>query len=427
MDECGSLFVPDETDILKLESIKQEIERDVDIFTSNTADKVQRIIDLFKPLARQFTVVVANPPYMGSSNMDKWTADFTKRNYPDSKRDLCTCFIERGYSLVKPTGYAAMVTMQSWMFLGSFEQFREHLIANKSIVSMAHIGARGFDSIGGEVVSTTATALINHHAKIKGDYVRLVDDVGEQTKAEKTLEAIANPDCGWFYRADADTFKDIPGTPIAYWASESAHKSFLLDGAFGDIANPKVGMQTSNNEKYLRLWWEGDFAFGEPKKWIKYLKGGSYRKWYGNLEWLLLYKNDPTWILQQHNARVLPESYLNLKKVTWTDLTSGQNSFRYAPEDSFYDISGHCFFPDQESEYQLLAYSNSSVFSYFLSLFNSTMHCQVNDVAHVPYRHHDEPQINQRINALAISCVHLSAADWDGAETSWDFRANPLL
>lgn len=428
LGEIGSLFEPSPDD---MGALKAELMHSLsgDLFVAKAQDSVKEAHDTCEALSRRFDVVVANPPYMGSSSFNPFVAKWIKKRYPDSCRDLCTAFIERGYKLAKERGYAAMVTMQSWMFLGSFEKMRERMIERAGIVSMAHIGPRAFDAIGGEVVNVTAAVLHNAPLAVEGTYIRLVDVAGSEPKRAALLEAIQNPDCGWLHRADAATFHDIPGSPIAYWASEAVHEAFNSSDKFEAVAFPKVGMQTSNNEKYLRLWWEGDFHPNNQSqglKWIKYLKGGNYRKWYGNLEWLLLYKNNPSWILEQPNARVLDISFLTKPKVTWTDLTSGANSFRFAPADTFYDISGHCFFPEEVNQLELLAYANSSTFAYLLSLFNSTMHCQVGDVSRTPYTKPSE-DARSHIEPLSAQAVDHSKADWDSQETSWDFKRNPLV
>lgn len=426
LDEVGSLLAPGEGD---LAAIREAIElTGADgLFGSSSKEKLQCALKTCETLARRHDCVVANPPYMGSSSFGPFMSKWVKKNYPDVKSDLCTCFIERGFNLAKNRGYAAMITMQSWMFLGSFEKMRSSLIGSKSILSMLHLGPRAFDAIGGEVVNVTADVVYNGRAACEGAYVRLVDINGSEAKRQKALEAIGNPDCGWFYRRDAETFKQIPGTPIAYWLGSGLLAAFKNGRSFDSVAHPKVGMQTSKNEKYLRLWHESDFRPSRSdKKWIKYLKGGDYRKWYGNLEWLLLYKNDPAWILQQPHARVLSESFLEKRKNTWTDLTSGANSFRFAPQDTFYDISGHCYFPSSDNQLELLAYSNSSLFSFVLQLFNSTMHCQVGDVARVPYLA-PAAMDKQRISDLSQRSLDASKADWDSFETSWDFKRHPLL
>lgn len=426
LSEIGSLLAPGEDDIAALESALAEGADDT-IFASHANERAKQALGMCRTLARCFDVVVANPPYMGGSSFNPFMSKWMKKHYPDSCKDLCTAFIERGYTLAHDNGYAAMVAMQSWMFLGSFEKMRGRIIDEKTILTMAHLGTRAFDAIGGEVVSVTADVLYNSKTATKGAYFRLVDIAGGEPKRQKLLEAIQNPGCGYFYRADAATFHDIPGSPIAYWASENLFAAFQYGISFEEAAHPRVGMQTSNNDKYLRLWWESDYGVtSSPKKWIKYLKGGPYRKWYGNLTWLLLYKNNPSWILEQKNARVLSENYLSKPKVTWTDLTSGNNSFRYAPVDTFYDISGHCFFPKQDEQLSLLAYSNSSVFSLCLSMFNSTMHCQVGDVAQAPFFYPSEKDA-EVINEIAVKQVSLSKADWDSQETSWDFKRNSLV
>lgn len=429
LDEIGSLLNPAEAE---LAALCDDVERfaeagQASLFGANVAEKLQQAKQTCETLARKFTCVVANPPYMGSSSFSPFMSKWIKKNYADVKSDLCTCFIERGFDLVQKHGYSAMVTMQSWMFLGSFEKMRAKLIEQSSIVSMAHIGARGFDSIGGEVVSTTATVFAVGQPDSEGTYLRLVNPAGEVAKKAAALEAIANPDCGYFYRRNAKAFTQIPGTPIVYWIGGGLINAFSERNLFEDVAHPKVGMQTSNNDKYLRLWWESDFEPSDKtKKWIKYLKGGSYRKWYGNYEWVLLYKDDPDWIREQPNARVLDESFLDFPKVTWTDLTSGANSFRFAPKDTFYDISGHCYFPSALDQFELLAYSNSSVFSCALKMINSTMHCQVGDVARVPYIRPGQDLIGL-IDSVSKSQVEKSKLDWDSFETSWDFKRHPLV
>ena len=244
------------------------------------------------------------------------------------------------------------------------------------------------------------------------------------------LEALANPDCGWFYRRNSKAFEVIPGSPLGYWVNESLWTSYEGSATFADMGHPKVGMQTSNNEKYLRLWWEVgylDFAMEHnPPIWIKYLKGGDYRKWYGNLEYLLHYRRDPNYILQQPNAKVLGLDYLEKTKCTWTDLTSGEPSFRYAPKDTFYDISGHCFFPPPEDQFFLLAYANSSLVASLKKVFNSSFHFQCGDLAKIIVPKLDGNS-KAHVSSLAKEAVSLAKSDWDSIETSWDFVRHSLV
>lgn len=418
LGEIGSLLNPTPED---LGALKGELMRGLsgDLFVSHTQAGIERAAAYCEALSRTFDVVVANPPYMGSSSFNPFMSKWMKTNFPDSCKDLCTAFIERGYSLSKNHGYASMVTMSSWMFLSSFEKMRNDIIGNRGILSLLYMG----HMVMRIAFNTSATVFYNGKFSGKGTYNKIESRHLNADSIPEMFPAEDEP----FHRADASTFHDIPGSPIAYWASEAIHNAFRNGLHFDAAAHPKVGMQTSNNEKYLRLWWESDFQpCSSDKKWIKYLKGGSYRKWYGNLNWLLLYKNDPSWILRQPHAKVLSEDFLSKPKVTWTDLTSGANSFRSAPIDTFYDISGHCYFPNPGDEGKLIAYSNSSVFSTLLAMFNSTMHCQVGDVARMPYL---EPstQLATAVADLANSNVNLSRSDWDTQETSWDFKRSPLV
>lgn len=199
---------------------------------------------------------------------------------------------------------------------------------------------------------------------------------------------------------------------------------------FAEVGHPKVGMQTSNNEKYLRLWWEVNFSdFRQTDSqpiWIKYLKGGDYRKWYGNLEYLLHYNRDPAYILQQPNAKVLDLDYLEKAKCTWTDLTSGEPSFRFAPKDTFYDISGHCFFPSPDNQLFLLAYANSSLVSMLKKVFNSSFHFQCGDLAKIIVPELDGSN-REYVENIAKEAILIAKKDWDNFEASWDFAHHPLI
>lgn len=427
LGEIGSLLNPSEDEIDELKAAAASCSDD--LFASATKTKLESAAAICEKLSRRFTCTVANPPYMGSSSFNPFMSKWVKKNYPDVKSDLCTCFIERGFNLVEDKGYAAMVTMQSWMFLGSFEKMRAKVIDNKTIVSMAHLGPRAFDAIGGEVVNVTADVIYNQHSDAEGAYVRLVDINGSEAKRLKLVEAIQNPDCGWFYRRDADTFKQIPGTPIAYWLGDGLLEAYSSGRFIDEVAHPKVGMQTSNNEKFLRLWWETDWSPTQNDsnhKWIKYLKGGKYRKWNGNLEYLLFYNNDPNYILEQPHARVLPLEMLRKPKITCTMLTSGRPGFRSAPEDSFYDIAAHCCFPKEPQFNYILGLLNSSLSALCLSAQNPTMNMQVSDIASVPYVEGD-PKSVSKVSGIVAESSDISKIDWDSFETSWDFKRHPLL
>ncbi|MBS6611920.1 MAG: BREX-1 system adenine-specific DNA-methyltransferase PglX [Collinsella intestinalis] len=442
LGEVGSLLDPGEADLAALDAAIADAGA-ADLLGSALRGQLLEARGQLEALSRRFDVVVANPPYMGSSSFNPFVAKWIKKRYPDSCRDLCTAFIERGYKLAKERGYAAMVTMQSWMFLGSFEKMRERMIERAGIVSMAHIGPRAFDAIGGEVVNVTAAVLHNAPLAGEGSYIRLVDVAGSEPKRAALLEAIQNPDCGRFHRADASTFHDIPGSPIAYWASEAMHEAFRKGAPFKEIAHPRVGMQTGKNDRFLRLWWEipaADFSKQSASedefkktgcKWAPYNKGGSFRKWYGNLDYVVLWKNEGEAIkaLDEGESRcfsILPVNKRFVKSITWTDITSSGTHFRLRPIGSLYDIKGMSCFPDSTMENAILSFSNSSVAAKMLGILAPTMNNQVGDIGKLPILEIQSDDLS-RINSMVANLVKLSQADWDSQETSWDFKRNPLI
>ena len=273
------------------------------IFGGSAAAKLERLQAELRPLSCRYDVVVANPPYMGSSSLGKWMSAWVKKHYPEAYRDLCTSFIDRGFTLSAADGYSAMVTMQSWMFLGSFEKLRGKILRNHSISSMAHLGTRAFGAIAGEVVSTTATVFANAKSEVKGAYFRLVDMGSEAEKQAGLLEALADPDCGWFYRTAARDFAGIPGTPVVYWATKGVLDAFKNGVPISSIGQPRQGLATGENARFVRQWWEVSHAkehFDCPSieesiksgaKWFPYNKGGEFRKWYGNNDCVINLKN----------------------------------------------------------------------------------------------------------------------------------------
>ncbi|EGY2173624.1 TPA: BREX-1 system adenine-specific DNA-methyltransferase PglX [Escherichia coli] len=372
-------------------------------------------------LAQRYDAVVANPPYMGGKGMNGELKEFAKNNFPDSKADLFAMFMQHAFSLLKENGFNAQVNMQSWMFLSSYVSLREWLLNNKTFITMAHLGPRAFAQISGEVVQTTAWVIRNNHSALQQcAFYRLIEGNEEQKK--NTLISRKNV----FYNISQDDFKKIPGTPIAYWLHKNVIDCYMRGTPFKDRGFPKVGMQTANNDKFLRYWHEIDYTeFSQQEaipKWIKYLKGGSYRKWYGNLEYVLRYNRNKHFILAQPNSTLMGLEKLSSPKCTWTDLTSGNFSCRYAPDDTFHDISGHCFYPDRSEQFSLLALANTKLFDYFLSITNASFHFQVGDVGKVPVI-----EVKDKSSEIAKTLVELSKMDWDNYESSWDFKVNPII
>lgn len=441
LDEVGSLLVPSEGDLVALREAIEFIGAD-GLFDGNSKNKLECASKTCETLARRHDCVVANPPYMGSSSFGPFMSKWVKKNYPDVKSDLCTCFIERGFNLAKDCGYAAMITMQSWMFLGSFEKMRSALIEDKSILSMLHLGPRAFDAIGGEVVNVTAEVVYNGRAACGGAYVRLVDINGSDAKRKKALEAIRNPDCGWFYRRDADTFKQIPGTPIAYWASDGLMDSFVHAKTLASAGRASKGIITGDNNYSLRLWWECadpkiDFrssslseAMAGGEEWFPCNKGGVFRKWYGNHDYVINWINNGLNVFQHaketgHHSQDYDDTLKFKANITWSIIGSGAPSFRFRDKE-LSEQSGTSFYPRSASSSFILACLNSSSALGFLKLLCSTMNMTIGDVLKVPIAHSDNNDI-QATESVSDACVRCSKSDWDSFETSWDFKRHPLI
>lgn len=379
-----------------------------------------------KLLAGKYHAVVSNPPYM--NKFSKEMKKFIQENYNEYKSDLFAVFMYRNFGFCKAGGFSAFMSPFVWMFIKSYESLRAYILKYKSITTLIQMEYSAFEEA---TVPICTFVLRNAPIHYTGNYLRLSDfKGGMDVQRQKVLEAQETEKCAYRFSARQDNFEKIPGAPVAYWVSEKIIKAYMDGNFFEKTGHPKVGMQTSNNDKFLRMWHEVNYSefngssFG--LKWIKYLKGGAYRKWYGNLEYLLFYNYSPNFIMQQKHARVLDTTVLEKEKCTWTDLTSGENSFRYAPNDTFHDISGHCFYPSKTDQFWLLAYANTKVFSLILKIFNSTMHCQVGDVARVVTPTLTENE-KEKITNESKKSVGISKEDWDSFETSWDFKKHPLI
>ena len=441
LGEIGSLLNPSEDEIDELKAAAASCSED--LFASATKTKLESAVAICEKLSRRFICVVANPPYMGSSSFNPFMSKWIKKNYPDVKSDLCTCFIERGFNLVEDKGYAAMVTMQSWMFLGSFEKMRSSIIEGKTIVSMAHLGPRAFDAIGGEGVNVTADVIYNGRAAYEGAYVRLVDINGSEAKRLKLLAAIQNPDCGWFYRRGADTFKQIPGIPIAYWASDALLDAFGNAKQLSEYGKPRQGLATGENARFVREWWEVDdcksvYSCGSIQesiesacKWFPYNKGGDFRKWYGNNSSVVNWENDGQEIrnYKDQNGRLLSRpqntNCFFSPSITWSKISSGSIAFRFKPAGHIFDVAGTSVFSDEESLKYLQGACNSSVIMRVASMLSPTLNFEVGQIATYPIIQNEEQE--PLVNDMVDSCRELSKTDWDSFETSWDFKRNPLV
>ena len=372
-------------------------------------------------------VVCTNPPYMGSSGMNAVLSDYVKKNFPDSKSDLFACFMEKCGQLVKRNGLYAMITQHAWMFLSSYEKLREKLKMN-SIVNMAHLGARAFDEIGGEVVQTTAFVSCGRRVTdFKGTYVRLVDIVGEWEKEAEYRSGNHR------YTAKQENFSKIPGSPVAYWVSENLLNCFDKFSKISDYFSSCSGTSTGNNEKYLRLWHEVDnikIEFNQENnevtknKWYPCNKGGAYRKWAGGSEYVIDWENNGNRIKNEPKAFLRNVSKIFLPGITWSKLGSSLTSFRYFSNGYICESIG-CGLFGKNDILLALAMLNSIVATYTLSIINPTLGRQPGYIGSVPY-FIDEQQ-KTIIKYLVKENISISKADWDSFETSWDFKRHPLV
>lgn len=406
-----------------------------DIQQKEAAAELMPFIQQAWILAQRYDVVVANPPYMGGKGMNGDLKEFAKKQFPDSKSDLFAMFMQHAFYLLKENGFNAQVNMQSWMFLSSYEALRGWLLDNKTIITMAHLGARAFGQISGEVVQTTAWVINNSHSEFyQPVFFRLIEG-GEEHK-QATLLNRKND----FKNIAQGDFKKIPGSPIAYWVGEKFLSCFDKLPAVEVIAMPKQGATTSDNNRFLRLWYEVDFkkmnvnadsleiAKRSQKKWFPYNKGGEYRKWYGNCDYVINYENDGSEIKSFHEVLNLTSPGGRLKnqdcyfkpQVSWSKISSGDFCVRYYPSGFIFDVAGSAIFPKSEDViFSLCGMLNSRPVKKFLEALSPTLNYEAEHVKKLPCVFVG--------NDRASELISISKEDWDSQEISWDFNKNSLI
>lgn len=383
-------------------------------------------------LGQKYHITVTNPPYMAPTAKQK---PFVEKNYPASKADLFAVFIEKCGQMLVPNGYQAMITMHSWMFLSSYEKLRLKL-QQSTIVNMAHLGARAFEEIGGEVVQTTSFVIHKSHiADYKGEYCRLIEPTSQQGKEDMFLAGKNR------YAADQSNFSKIPGSPVAYWVSKGLLSAFATGKSLGDIALARNGMKTGENGRFVRLWWEVILQGFNPTacdwkeasssgaKWFPYNKGGEFRKWYGNNDCIVNWQNEGDEIFNHAKAdkRNVQDYPLELKfkpSASWSLVTSGQPAFRYK-ENNLSDIAGMSFFTEKQELLILLGFCNSKIALEILRILAPTINFQAGDIGRLPIV--DYGVETETIRGLVSSNIDESTTDWDSSEVSWDFKRHPLV
>lgn len=396
-------------------------------------DSVAQLIEQAIMLSQKYDAVVTNPPYMGSSGMGAPLANFVKKYYPDSKSDLFAVFIEVCSHMAAEKRYQAMITQHAWMFLSSYEKLREKMMLTET-VNMAHLGARAFEEIGGEVVQTTSFVRCRTHIDgYKGTYCRLIEPTSQQGKEDMFLSGENR------YFAEQDNFARIPGNPMAYWLSSKFIALLSAPKSIGKTYQSGSGLSTADNERFLRFFWEvednkiANFKEDE-KKWFLFNKGGEYRKWYGNLQYVVNWENDGEeikyWVT--HNPkdpnttswsrRIFNTNLYFLSGVTWSVISSGKISFRAIDTNAMIsNAAGGVFgFKNAKERNAFMAAVNSTIWTKIFATINPTLNYSSGVIQKAP-----APEIIS--SDRCDECVELSKEDWDAFETSWDFKKHPLV
>ena len=410
-----------------------EILDDINIYREVTLRQLLPLVQVAEILSCKYHVVITNPPYLGGGGMNETLAEFARDNYFEAKNDMFAIFIERGNELALPGMFNCMVTMQSWMFLSSYEKLRRKILDTKTIETLLHMDNQVMGIAFGTAVVVLKTKKIE---KYKGTYNYIYyADIVEDTP-------VSFPVVGNRYAQVSDEYyRDIPGSPIAYWISSKTRDSFLSEESIGTVAPPKQGLATADNERFLRLWHEVDIqkiGFGisscdeaetSGKKFFPYNKGGAFRRWYGNRDYVVNWENDGYEIKNfkddKGKVRSRPQNlqYYFKPAITWSDVTSGSFSGRYAEQGFMFDIKGSSGFPDKELLPYVLGLLNSKVAQAFIKILNPTMTTQVGDMTRIPVIKADVDEIT----LLSKECIDEAKADWDSFETSWDFKIHPLI
>lgn len=435
--EYGSILTVTPQDWSALYARFAEIKEDIHIFREAALRGLLPLVQVAEALAQKYDVVVTNPPYMGSGGMGAKLTDFVKKSYPDSKSDMSTVCMEKSLSMCKKNGFITMINIPVWMFLASYENFRNVLLRDNTIINMIHPG-RGI--FGSDFGTTTFVFRKSNPCGYIGCYHRLFDAQGEVKSNEEREKAFLDKK-GQFY-ADQLNFSKIPGNPVAYWVSDILMEAFAKEIFIGDICEPRVGMATANNDRFIRLWYEvgmdkiglgmkcREEAVNSKKKWFPFAKGGEFRKWYGNNDYVVNWENDgieirnfkdeKTGRIRSHNYNL---DYIFQSAITWTVISSATTSFRFCPEGFLYSNSGYgMFFPHKNDIPATLGFLNTSVVMSILSVLSPTIGFESGYLRKIPYL-----STPDEVTAVVNECISIARADWNSFETSWDFKHHPLL
>ena len=431
--EYGSILTVKPQDWTVLYERFAEIAEDINMSRETALRELLPLVQVAEALAQKYAVVVTNPPYMSASGMIADLSDYVKKNYPDSKSDLFAVFIEKCNQMVKKNGYQAMITQHAWMFLSSFEKLRGKLL-HTDIVNMAHLGARAFEEIGGEVVQTTSFVIRKSYiADYKGEYCRLIEPTTQQGKEDMFLAGENR------YNTDQSNFFQIPGSPVAYWVSVNVLSTFECSLPLSELANPKQGLITGDVNRFVRKWYEcvrADLSTSSsPKnvnrtgKWFPYCNGGDFRKWYGNNDDVVNWQDDgfeiKNFVDDKGKPRSRPQNqqYYFHEGGTWTAISSSLFSVRYFPEGHLFSNAGMAIYAEPRKLKYIIGFLNSKLCQLYLSLLNESLNYNQGDIAKLPI-------IFEKVDlvvAKVVTSIDIVKKDWDSFEISWDFQHHPLL
>ena len=422
--EYGSILTIPPQDWDALYARFDEVADESSFHRESIRKKLLPLVRVAQTLAQKYDVVVTNPPYMGASNMNSDLSEYVKKYYPDSKSDLFAVFIEVCSRMAKQNGYQAMITQHAWMFLSSFEKLREKMMLTET-VSMAHLGARAFEEIGGEVVQTTSFVRVRTHIdNYKGVYCRLIEPTTQQDKEDMFLAGENR------YTTHQDNFAKIPGSPVAYWVSNNFLKAFDNE-KIGKYTISDGQTKTGNNDKYLRLLWEVPVSeIGKGKHWVLHAKGGAFRRWYGNIDTLIDWSDSAREHYRtDHVARIAPEYIWFRKGICWTLISSNKlHGFRLLDDNSTFNLAApSVFFNNDRMMFYILGYLNSKFSQEIIALLNPTLNTNISDITAQPLYYGKLPEQEDMVINLVSQNIALSKADWDSFETSWDFARHPFI
>ncbi|MET4589818.1 hypothetical protein ABIA70_001415 [Arthrobacter sp. 754] len=436
-DTFGSLIRPNQDLIGPLTAHVESLGEAETLFGGDVLDRARTVLRQSEYLSTRYHVVVANPPYMGSGNMGPKLAEFAKREYPDSRTDLFAMFIERSGEAALRAGSVAMITMQSWMFLTSYSRLRQRLWSRSTMLTMAHLGRGAFDSIGGDVVAATAFVLSNCHlAAHTGDYLRLVEGKSESEKAAVLRDASNRGAGEYLYRTSSDAFRRVPGAPVAYWLAEELLAAFERGRPLSTVADPKLGLYTGDDQRFMRGWSEVSFhgiamnvdsrnsAAASSCTWFPCNKGGGGRRWYGNHDLVINWKNDGEELygFQPRSGIRNPQFYFR-ESVSWSLVGTASPAFRFYPQGFIFTGKGPSIFSSsREVALDLLAFGNSAVADAMLGAMSPTMGFEVGQISLLPI-----VDLENGVSEKVEQLIQFAKEDWDSRESSWNFAAHPLL